>query len=154
MDTLIEILKAQTQTLKSQYINKIKDWAEKEFDDISKADYVRFDEVRNKYFKQKFGKTKNEDNKINTNLNILNLGKDIFVNKQIKSAELHYESSILKLASRIMKKQLDTENLNVVTSHIGININTTITDGVKTVNAYTIVAEGEIQKPHYRYLVK
>jgi hypothetical protein len=53
-----------------------------------------------------------------------------------------------------MKKGLNEENLKVVTSHIGININTTISDGDKTVKAWTIIAEGEIQKPHYRYLVK
>lgn len=37
---------------------------------------------------------------------------------------------------------------------LGVNIETTITDGVKKVRAFTIVAEGEIQRPHYRYLIK
>jgi hypothetical protein len=49
---------------------------------------------------------------------------------------------------------LIVEKLVVETSHIGVNINTTLTDGEKTVRAFTIIASGEIQRPHYRYLVK
>ena len=36
----------------------------------------------------------------------------------------------------------------------GINIDTIISDGEKQVKAQTICAWGEIQRPHYRYLVK
>jgi hypothetical protein len=71
-----------------------------------------------------------------------------------KIAIEHYEFSIEKLAERIIKKGLNQDNLKIVTSHIGVNIETTINDGNKTVRAFTIIAEGEIQKPHYRYLVK
>jgi hypothetical protein len=35
-----------------------------------------------------------------------------------------------------------------------VNIDMTLTDGEKTVKAFTIIAEGQIQRPHYRYLVK
>ena len=72
----------------------------------------------------------------------------------VKAAEQHYENSIQKLAARIEKKGLNTENLSVLTSHVGVNINTTLTDGIKTVRAFTIIAEGPIQRPHYRYLIK
>lgn len=68
--------------------------------------------------------------------------------------EAHYEQSIEKLAFRIAQKGLNQESLTVTTSHIGVNIETTLTDGIKTVRAFTIIASGEIQKPHYRYLVK
>jgi hypothetical protein len=44
--------------------------------------------------------------------------------------------------------------MKIISGTVGVNINITLTDGDKTVRAYTIVAEGEIQKPHYRYLVK
>jgi hypothetical protein len=30
----------------------------------------------------------------------------------------------------------------------------TLSDGEKVVKAFTIIAEGTIQRPHYRYLVK
>jgi hypothetical protein len=37
---------------------------------------------------------------------------------------------------------------------VGVNFETTLSDGEKIVRAFTIVASGEIQKPHYRYLIK
>lgn len=75
--------------------------------------------------------------------------------KEVKYAELHYESSIQKLAARLEKKGV-TEDFIIQTSRIGVNIETVITskDGKITVKAWTIIAEGPIQKPHYRYLVK
>jgi len=87
-------------------------------------------------------------------LTIKYLGLEKFTAKELKKAVAHYEASIVKLASRIEAKGLDLTNLKVVTSSIGVNININLTDGVKTVNAYTIVAQGEIQQPHYRYLIK
>ena len=65
-----------------------------------------------------------------------------------------HESSIEKLAYRIEKKELDQSKLKTKTSHIGVNIETVLTDGEKTVRAWTIIASGMIQRPHYRYLVK
>ena len=62
--------------------------------------------------------------------------------------------SIEKLAKRIEKKGLNQENIRTITSHVGVNIETTLTDGNKTVRAFTIIAQGTIQKPHYRYLIK
>ena len=82
------------------------------------------------------------------------MGVENFMLAEEKKAELHYEGSIVKLANRIEKKGLIIEKLVVETSHIGVNINTTLTDGEKTVRAFTIIASGEIQRPHYRYLVK
>jgi hypothetical protein len=85
---------------------------------------------------------------------IIQIGVEEFMLGEEKKAILHYEGSIVKLANRIEKKDLNIDKLIVKTSHIGVNINTTLTDGEKTVNAFTIIASGEIQKPHYRYLVK
>jgi hypothetical protein len=77
-----------------------------------------------------------------------------YIGKEVKYAEMHYTNSIVKLADRISKKGLNMEVIEIKDASVGVNINTTITDGVKTVRAYTIVAEGEIQRPHYRYLIK
>ena len=66
----------------------------------------------------------------------------------------HYNDSILKLALRIEKKELNQDKLELTTSHVDVNISTTITDGDKTVKAWTIIASGPVQRPHYRYLVK
>lgn len=65
-----------------------------------------------------------------------------------------YISSIKKLATRISEKNLNQDKLIITTAHIGINIETTFTDGTNVIKAWTIVAEGDIQRPHYRYLIK
>lgn len=81
-------------------------------------------------------------------------GLDKFIEKELKSARLHYEKSIAKLALRIEKKQLNEDALTITSARIGRNIETTLTDGVKTIRAFTIYAWGEINRPHYRYLIK
>ena len=82
------------------------------------------------------------------------IGIEGFITNEIDSAKKHYDSSIVKLAQRIERKGLDLNNIKMETSFIDVNIETTITDGVKFVTAHTIVASGQIQRPHYRYLIK
>jgi hypothetical protein len=91
---------------------------------------------------------------INEISSMMRIGFDQYLEKEIKKAENHYESSLQKLTSRIQLKGLNVETMKIISGTVGVNINITLTDGDKTVRAYTIVAEGEIQKPHYRYLVK
>ena len=156
MNTLQKTLRQETETLKTQFIDFTKNYATTEFNTLVKMTY---DEVNEKwgYFNIKWNRYSQSKkayaiwNKIST---MKYYGLEVYVNKAIKQAEEHYEISIEKLALRIEKKQLNVENLNCVTSHIGRNIETTLTDGNKTVRAFTIIAEEEIQKPHYRYLVK
>ena len=77
-----------------------------------------------------------------------------YIGKSIKTAKNHYENSLLKLVKRVSVKGLNLETLEIKRSGIGINIEMLLTDGEKTVRAWTIVAEGPVQRPHYRYLVK
>lgn len=77
-----------------------------------------------------------------------------FVRKEEKCAEISFENSLEKLVSRIENKGLNQEKLEVTSSYLDPNLNCTITDGEKTVKAWTIIAQGPIQRPHYRYLVK
>jgi len=79
---------------------------------------------------------------------------DTHIKLLVKAAEKHYDESINKLAYRIEQKGLNIDKIYVQTSHIGVNINTILTDGEKTVKAFTIIASGDIQRPHYRYLIK
>lgn len=173
-DILLNILYKETESLRLQFISKTEEYAKKYYDICI---------VRSKWFEVEwcvyfginprrvnvatpgeflsypdgFYGTKNykTQKRLQSDIHrILNLGLDRYITKEIQNAENHYKSSIDKLADRILKKDLDISKLQVLTSHIGININTMLTDGNKTVNAYTIIAEGEIQQPHYRYLVK
>jgi hypothetical protein len=146
--TLLETLKTQTESLKNQYIQMTAEWAKNDFETLRQwaKDYntgkFGFGEASKKYYRlphyivNSYGKVEQH------------------IEKMVKDANTHYETSIAKLAYRIESKGLNQHNLNVVTSHIGVNIETTITDGSKIVRAFTIIAEGLIQRPHYRYLVK
>jgi hypothetical protein len=174
MENLINILKKETETLKVQYIDKTKEWAIDQFDAImvrsgwDNLQWCKFfgltQEVYNKgilsefkSFPKGFYNTKQsrEYSRLQDQVSkVKKMGVEGFILAEEKKAELHYEGSIVKLANRIEKKGLNVDKLVVETSHIGVNINTTLTDGEKTVKAFTIIASGEIQRPHYRYLVK
>ena len=84
----------------------------------------------------------------------MRMGLDKYVAKQIELAIAHYENSIIKLAQRVMRKDLNLNNIEMQTSVMDVNIETIISDGNKSVRAWTIIASGAVQKPHYRYLVK
>ena len=152
MTTLVNILKNETQTLKNQYIKLTQGWASEEFNRLrnfvlkyqegspafgNKQEYW---DAQRKYFRLPSSVVRNEQDK--------------YIADSVKNAEVHYEQSIEKLAARVEKKNLEISNLKVETAHVGVNIETVLTDGNKMVVAYTIIAEGEIQRPHYRYLVK
>ena len=145
---LLETLKNQTQSLKDQYIQKTIEWAINDFAEQKKwaADYnlgkFGFGVASKKYYRLPYYIT-NSNGKVEQH-----------IEKMVNAANEHYESSIIKLAAKIQTKGLDESKLQVQTSHIGINIETTLTDGIKTIRAFTILAFGCIQKPHYRYLIK
>lgn len=148
MDTLVKILKRETASLKEQYVDMTAKWARAEFTNLRKwADDYRsgkfgYGEASNKYYRLPYEIT-NPNGKI-----------EDYVAKQVKFAIDHYEDSIAKLAHRIKSKGMDVSKIKATTSHVGVNIETTLTDGVKTVRAFTIIAGGAIQRPHYRYLIK
>jgi hypothetical protein len=174
MLNLIEILKSETQTLKEQYLLKTKEWATNYYKvcesrkDWYEVEWCKFfgltPEIKNPNSKMQFlgypkgfyntaksGQLHKYQNEIHRTLT---MGLEKYIEKELRYAEMHYEGSIIKLADRIEKKGLNQDKISVITSHIGVNINTTLTDGEKTVRAFTIIAEGEIQRPHYRYLIK
>lgn len=148
MVNLIEILTKQTKSLKIQYIEMTKEWAIEEFAILRQwaKDYQTG--------KFRFGEASKKYNRLPYYIVNPNGKESDHVEKMVKQANKHYNSSIEKLTKRIEKKQLDLDNLRVETAHIGVNIETILTDGNKTVRAFTIIAGGEIQRPHYRYLIK
>ena len=174
MKTLVEILITETSELKEIYIEKTIAWANSHYEHLesfkkySEVDWckyfhiepeVKYPGTASEYsgFPRGFYNTSKarELRRIQDEVyGVTSKGLEGFVSKEVSKAELHYKQSIEKLAARIEKKGLITENLTVKTGRVGINIETVLTDGVKTVKAFTIVAEGEIQRPHYRYLIK
>ena len=176
---LIKKLTSETKELKKAYLTKIENWAKNEFkqlNELSKLDQYglgetlgieyytktcRFTGLKVRSF-SKINGVSFYNHKVSLKLDRLqnkirkciNLGETGYIKKEIEAGKKHYNNSIEKLAARIEKKGLNKKSLKLKTSFLDPNINTQITDGKKTVNAYTIIASGPVQKPHYRYLVK
>jgi len=173
MNSLIEILKKETISLKEQYIEMTKEWSKNRFNVVVKrtdwneekwANFLGIDTrivnegTQSEFvsFHKGFFNTKVSrkfDSMRSESFTLKRIGIDGYVKKEMKRAENHYETSIIKLADRIKKKELNENKLEVKTSHIGVNIDTVLSDGVKQVKAFTIIASGEVQRPHYRYLI-
>lgn len=150
MKNLIETLKKETESLKTQYIEKTEKWA--------KEQVVRNVLRKEEYFTKKISDYSSKmdyyrEQKFAYNTPSFHFTKE-FVTRSIKDAHDHYEDSIQKLAFRIKEKGLDLDKLRIKTAHVGVNIESVLTDGTKTVRAFTILAWGDIQRPHYRYLIK
>lgn len=160
---LIETLTTQTQSLKIQYLEKMAEYATYEFARIEKvasAPYPIWGEMvtdKNQYgcegLRQRKAYRKACDARHQA-CNVVEKGSLAFCAKLEAMAIRHYEDSIVKLAGRIMAKGLNQAQLNVKTGHVGVNIETVLTDGIKSVRAFTIIASGPCVRPHYRYLIK
>lgn len=170
---LVDVLRKETETLRVQYIELTKKYAKESFDSMverSKWPVTKwYDRYGIKYAMKETSKglvpelhgqeyNRKDLYRMRDQMNledkiVNNIGFEKYEAKEVKYAEEHYEGSIQKLASRIKEKNLNEEKLRTVTSHVGVNIETTLTDGEKTVKAFTIIASGPIQRPHYRYLV-
>jgi hypothetical protein len=174
MTQLEKLLFEQTQTLKQQYVEKCIDWAKREFvifserakwsdeqwckhlnvEPVVRTNYMRgeYKTFPEGFFNSKISRryfTEREKCK-----SIVKIGLDGHILRAETNAIAHYEHSIKKLAFRIERKNLNQELIEMKTSHVGINVETLITDGTKTVRAWTILAHGPVQCPHYRYLIK
>jgi hypothetical protein len=168
--TVIENLRAGTQELKTAYFEATDKYASKSFEDLKRRlarpsedwyteykvktsikkdcmgkDYTSFEHNRN-YYKMKAAYDRLRKQVIK--------GYEAYHKKLMEQAHDHYEDSLVKLAHRIKAKGLNEDTLTVHGGRMGQNIETIISDGTKSVRAFTIHAGGDIQRPHYRYLVK
>lgn len=173
METLKNILLAQTAEFKAAFIAKTQEYAEREFTRIEKiakwnvSEYCSYfgitPRIVNQYGKEytlfplSFYNSKDAKTHYNMERNAksqVRKGREAFIANEIQNAETHYIQSIEKLAFRVESKELNTESIQVTSGFQGVNFECTITDGAKKVRAFTIIAEGEIVRPHYRYLIK
>lgn len=176
---LINVLRTETQSLKQQYIQFTKEYATKKFAWAAKIWAMNIIQLYDHFeipytmvdsgFKTKDGaamrpqiadtrdaklRRKQMDATVREARDIHSKGYDIFEANEVKFAERHYEDSLKKLAMRIEKKQLNLEKLQVTSGHVGVNFHTVLTDTEQSVKAFTVIASGPVQRPHYRYLVK
>jgi hypothetical protein len=166
-ENLIAILTEQTQDLLVAFIERTREYAVEMFARYEQAaakPYPRYADfatpgfVKGKGFASidyAQGKAFHKAEQARSNAcRIVEAGIEDFVGREVILAERHYAGSIAKLAARIEKKGLDQSSLVVATGWVGVNIETTLTDGVKSVKAWTIIASGPCVRPHYRYLIK
>lgn len=153
-DVLIE----QTKILKDEYLEQTTIYAAISFENIKKTATLTYKEFCEKYPVQTLGVVKyrkalrNYDNA----KSIYALGYDKYLSNKLYMATLHYYESIQKLAYRLNRKGIiESKDFTIKTAKVSQNIETTIVDkNGKITRAWTIVASGEIQQPHFRYLVK
>lgn len=161
MQTLIGLLKEETKALKEAYVEKSNDWAKKQFEHFTSLTEQEVKEDGGYYDGKSnwpgWRHSKASYRRWNMICSVKYNGLEAYLEKKHKEAAEHYEHSIVKLAGRIIAKGLDIENLTLSTEsnmQKG-NISTTIKDGKGTVvRAFTILAWGEVNAPHYRYLIK
>lgn len=190
MKTLKEVLEAQTQDLKQEYLTKTKEWADSQFRYLMKVSSwtevawckyfgltpelanarsitpVIYDASRKLEGMQfwsmpsGFYNTKNARKKSSMQTEVRlakEKGIEKYIERELDRARKHYLNSLLKLSDRLVKKGIGEtrgEELVVKKARIGVNLEMLISVDSIQVKAWTIVAEGMIQRPHYRYLVK
>jgi len=166
---IIDLLKVELEPLRLIYHEKTQQWATTEFANLTKIANATDEELL-KRFGQKVEKRNyrtgqqeivvaipySKKEQIWAIKNKVKLGLNYHLEKARELAEDHYQGSIIKLASRIKSKALNIDELKAKTefSKVDANISTILTDGEKSVRAWTIVASGAVQRPHYRYLIK
>lgn len=155
---LVKSLTEQTTEFKIEYIKKTEQWALDGFrkmEEMKESDVI---EERGAVWQGKKIHTKASYAYWNNIKSILAHGSKTYIEKKVQSAQLHYDHSIGKLAHRIIKKGLDFTNISIKTDYARFgkdgSLETIITDGKRTVRAWTILAWGEIKAPHYRYLIR
>ena len=168
---LVDILRERTEDLKIAYIEKTKEYAKFMFDKANKLLNMSNKEQYDLYkvpckvsphnkdsfqvdwsgnYKEGFRLLSRD---ISNARSIVDKGYNAYEEKEIKEAEMHYESSLIKLAERLKAKGI-VDNFEITSGRVGMNFEVTIKHEKGITRAWTIIAEGLIQRPHYRYLVK
>lgn len=180
-EQLVAALKEHTKELKALYIDKTREFATSEFYRICKMNlrtmaewYAAFEvsteeckdykgeisivPASREYHKKNLYRMRNAKRDA---YDIEKAGIDKHVSKKVQKAELHYISSIEKLAYRLEHKGLNiNEDFKITSAHVAQNFECTIQFAkiadkyTKSVRAWTILAWGPINAPHYRYLIK
>jgi hypothetical protein len=148
-----DILFEQTAFLKEEYIKLTGEWAigdHSRMQERARAySKMTIDHNTDRWEKEKYYKEGRWYYATNWSISLKE-----YVEKMKKQAKDHYTDCIKKLAYRIEQKKMISSDLQIKTAKVGVNIETTFTDGIQTVRAWTIIARGPIQRPHYRYLIK
>lgn len=173
---LFDLLVQNTQDLYNEYIKRTEEFAISYFNQMAErnrwnekqwADFLGVGvRVANKgkltefiTFEEGFYNTKKSRvyrSKRNECSVVSKRGLQAQIDYELNKAEIHYQDSIKKLNDRLIKKGVPEGSENVIISNarVGVNLEITIQFNDIKVRAWTVVASGPVQRPHYRYLVK
>jgi len=147
---LIQVLREQTDDLKVLFLEKTEAYARNQF--AWAQEFLQTAKDWN------FEKRKGNLKDISRATMIWRTGEEKLIERELKLANLHYENSLLKLVDRLTKKGLTDTNFKILAKSLEINFELVLEHEVKSnriiTRCWTIIAGGEIQRPHYRYLVK
>lgn len=168
MQTLRQKLESNTQELLQEYLEKTRIWSENKFkvavehENWTYQQWVDAYPVPQRNFINSAGEriitytlSRPGDSKRMEYSSIRRWGLERFTLINEASAEEHYNNSLDKLAFRLEEKGVTGTDFEVEHQRLGVNFEIVIrhSDG-KVTKAWTIVASGEIIKPHYRFLIK
>lgn len=162
---LVETLRQETESFRTEYLDRVKAWAIAEFSRIDLLSQKRYTYeqfatpgfVKGPNSWSDYAQGKNYRKAVDARdaaLRTVEKGSQAFIDKALTQAADHYFDSLVKLAARIDEKGLNPATLTVKTAHVNVNLDIVLTDGEQTVRAFTIIASGPVQRPHYRYLIK
>lgn len=174
MEKLIALLEKETVEVRIEYLQRVAAWAVQEHKTLvartawSDEDWCVFlglvprsalDYLQRPYltFPSGFYNTRDArkyDRLRNEAIRANRLSSREYVVKAVERSKTNLISQLQKLALRLQDKGLDLDNISLTSTYVDVNLETTISDSVNTVKAWTIIASGPIQRPHYRYLIK
>ena len=157
----IDKLKDLLIDFKNDYLLKFKESITNEFNDII-SKYPDINNVHKQIEKEHNLKTSIYSTRkyylvAENIMNILRLNHynklDQKINDEINKASKNFDSKTVKLYNRLVKKGIsEVKNINI--NYTYPDLEGHIESDNKKVSFYTILAYGEIQRPHYRYLIK
>lgn len=165
MENLQKQISDQLQQLRSLYLESVEEQSRYEFEKFSKLTEQMVIDSRGYDMLVTYGERKGQTVKRHTKASFAYWGKissikyngvEKYVSKKIKMANLSFEQVENKIYQKAIKKGLIIQNSKAVYYGIGNdgNPHLEVCDGIKSVFCYTIIAMGEIQRPHYRFLIK
>jgi len=156
----MEILLANTSDMKEEYLRWTEKWA---------GEQVERNINRKNRYSEKYGKVNMDGIRSMTAVE-----KKVYYNEQkfyynsapyifdvvsftkraLYDSEQHYLSNLENISRRLIIKKMLPVDTKIHSSRIGVNLDLTMTNSETYVKAWTIIASGPIQRPHYRYLIK
>lgn len=167
-----EILIEQTKDLKTTYLEWTEKWAGEQvvrnierryaFNELNRSEKAWSMQRRRKYEKEGLWTKETareydrfyQEQKFFYESPAYFFNHDEFLVKALQQAEDHYFSGIAKISQRLVYKNMTPKETKILYGRVKVNIELTFVNDKSMVKAWTIIASGPIQRPHYRYLVK